>query len=120
LNTLNIAVVGTLGGYLLFVAARRLLPSNAGGVTLAAALAAGLAVPLAAAALVAEYAVGGTESVSLGSFAVAMLGTHLLVGIGEAVVTGCAVSAVLASRPDLVAGHRAMPGRIIEQVGAAA
>ena len=32
-----------------------------------------------------------------------MLGVHALIGIGEAVITVAAVSAVLASRPDLVA-----------------
>ena len=32
-----------------------------------------------------------------------MLGTHALIGAGEAVITVAAVSAVLATRPDLVA-----------------
>jgi cobalt/nickel transport system permease protein len=32
-----------------------------------------------------------------------MLGVHALIGIGEAVITVAAVSAVLAARPDLVA-----------------
>ena len=32
-----------------------------------------------------------------------MLGVHALIGVGEAIITVAAVSAVLASRPDLVA-----------------
>lgn len=104
LNIVNIALVGGLGGYAVFAAIRRLLPARAGSVTLASALAAGLSVPLAAAALVAEYAVGGSDAISLGSFATAMVGTHVLIGVGEAVITGLTVSAVLASRPDLVEG----------------
>ena len=32
-----------------------------------------------------------------------MLGVHSLIGVGEAIITVAAVSAVLASRPDLVA-----------------
>jgi cobalt/nickel transport system permease protein len=31
-----------------------------------------------------------------------MVGVHMLIGVGEAVVTVAAVSAVLVSRPDLV------------------
>ena len=32
-----------------------------------------------------------------------MLGVHALIGVGEAVITVAAVSAVLATRPDLIA-----------------
>jgi cobalt/nickel transport system permease protein len=38
-----------------------------------------------------------------------MLGVHVLIGVGEAVVTMAAVSAVLAARPDLVALAPAEP-----------
>jgi cobalt/nickel transport system permease protein len=41
-------------------------------------------------------------TVPLGTVMPAMLGVHALIGIGEAVVTVAAVSAVLVSRPDLV------------------
>jgi cobalt/nickel transport system permease protein len=33
-----------------------------------------------------------------------MVGTHILIGIGEAIITALTVSAVLASRSDLVFG----------------
>ncbi len=109
LNVVNMAVVGTLGGYLVFRLVRRVAPATHGGSTAAAAVAAGLSVPLAAGALVVEYALGGTAPVSLGSFAAAMLGTHIVIGIGEAIITGLAVAAVLASRPDLVDGASSGP-----------
>jgi ABC-type Co2+ transport system permease subunit len=35
-----------------------------------------------------------------------MVGTHVLIGIGEAIITGLTVSAVLASRSDLVFGWK--------------
>ena len=54
-----------------------------------------------AAATSVELAVSGT--VPLGTVLPAMLGVHALIGVGEAVITVAAVSAVLASRPDLVA-----------------
>jgi ABC-type Co2+ transport system permease subunit len=35
-----------------------------------------------------------------------MVGTHVLIGIGEALITGLTVSAVIASRSDLVYGWK--------------
>ena len=46
-----------------------------------------------------ELAISGT--VPLGTVLPAMLGTHALIGAGEAVITVAAVSAVLSTRPDL-------------------
>jgi cobalt/nickel transport system permease protein len=65
-----------------------------------------LSVPIAALAFVLEYAVGGTTNVDIGTVLAAMVGTHVLIGIGEAVITTLTVGAVLASRPDLVYGAK--------------
>ena len=35
-----------------------------------------------------------------------MLGTHILIGIGEGIITALAVGAVMASRSDLVYGYQ--------------
>ena len=109
LNVVNLAVVGCLGGWLLYRALRAVLPDGALGVELAAGLAAFASVPLAAAAFVVEFAVGGTADVDLGSVFAAMVGTHVLIGVGEGVITALAVGAVLGTRPDLV--HGAGPPR---------
>ncbi len=69
----------------------------------AAGVAAGLAVPLAAIAFVLEYAIGGAGGASVGTVAAAMGGVHVLIGIGEGLITALVVGAVLATRPDLVA-----------------
>jgi cobalt/nickel transport system permease protein len=53
-----------------------------------------------AAACALELAASGT--VPLGTVLPAMLGVHALIGAGEAVITVAAISAVLASRPDLL------------------
>jgi cobalt/nickel transport system permease protein len=51
----------------------------------------------------------------------AMLGWHTVIGVGEGIVTGLVVSAVIASRPDLVHGARdLMQARELEIRGAAA
>ena len=54
-----------------------------------------------AAATSLKLAVSGT--VPLATVLPAMLGVHALIGVGEAVVTAAAVSAMLATRPDLIA-----------------
>jgi cobalt/nickel transport system permease protein len=104
LNIVNMALVSGLGGYALFLLMRRVVPADRGGVTLAAGIAAGLSVPLAAVAFVFEYALGGTASVPIGTVVGAMVGVHSLIGIGEGVITGLTVGAVMSVRPDLVYG----------------
>jgi cobalt/nickel transport system permease protein len=73
-------------------------------VALASAIAAFLSVIMASIAFFIEYALGGVGEVSLGAVFAAMVGVHALIGVGEAVITALAVSAVLAVRPDLVYG----------------
>jgi cobalt/nickel transport system permease protein len=85
---------------------RGLLPRSDRAVALAAGIAAGLSVVLAALAFTVEYAIGGNADVSLRAVAAAMIGVHTLIGIGEGVITAMTVAAVLATRPDLVHGAR--------------
>ena len=103
LNVFNMALVGTLGGYLAYRGLGVILPRNRPGTLVSAGLAAGLSVPLAAFAFVLEYAIGGEGGVGLGTVAAAMGGVHLLIGIGEGLITALVVGAVLGTRPDLVA-----------------
>ena len=106
LNVVNMALVGAVGGYAVFLVFATLLRRSGRGVAVAAAIAAFISVPLAAASFVLQFAIGGTADVSLGKVAVAMLGSHLLIGIGEAIITGIVVGAVMAGRRDLVFGAR--------------
>src|SRR3954451_12998430 len=101
-NILNMGVIGALlvGGLMLL--ARRLLGRGRTALLVIAGGGAWLAVMAGATATSFELALSGT--VPLGTVLPTMLGVHALIGIGEAVVTVTAVSAVLASRPDLVAG----------------
>jgi cobalamin biosynthesis protein CbiM len=106
LNVVNMALVGVLGGALLFRGLRAVLPRRAASVPVAAGVAAGCSVVLAAIAFSVEYAIGGTGGASVAAVAGAMVGVHVLVGVGEGVITAMTVSAVLATRPDLVWGAR--------------
>lgn len=108
INILNMAVVTAVVGWVVFRLGVRFVRSAKGAAVLAG-VAAFLSVPASAMAFVVEYALGGTAPVSLGAVAAAMGGVHFLIGIGEGVITGLVVAAVLASRPDIVAGVRGTP-----------
>ncbi len=49
-----------------------------------------------------EYAIGGAGGASLGTVVTLMVGLHVLIGIGEGIITAATVGAVAAVRPDLV------------------
>ena len=111
-NVVNMALIGALGGYVVFLAVRRLAGNGRGAVVAAAGVAAGLAPAMAAVAFTFEYAVGGNDAASVSTVAWAMIGVHLLIGIGEGLITAAAVSSVLAVRPDLVHGARGLSIRV--------
>jgi len=49
-----------------------------------------------------EYGIGGAAPTSLTTVAGYLLGTHLLIGVGEGAITAVTVMAVARARPDLV------------------
>ena len=111
-NFLNMGVIGALGVGALMLATRRLLPKSRFVLLGIAGAGAWLAVMLGAAATSVELAASGT--VPLGTVLPAMLGVHAAIGIGEAVITVAAVSAVLAARPDLIAVSDLRPAELGE------
>lgn len=106
-NITNIALISVAAGYAtaiaLAVALRRsgsrMTTRTLGIVGFVAAL---VGTVCAAMGFVAEYAIGGALQSSLGSVAAYMFGTHVLIGIGEGVITALTVMAVARTRPDLV------------------
>jgi cobalt/nickel transport system permease protein len=104
LNIVNMALVGAIGGCAIFVALRRILPRGPKSIVVAAGIAAATAPPLASLAFTLEYAVGGNGAASVPAVLASMLGVHVLIGVGEGIITALTVSAVLAARPDLVWG----------------
>lgn len=114
----NITLMGLVGvgvGWLVFVAVRRLLPRRLSMVAPASAVAALVSVPVAAVAFSLLFAVGGTAPVSTGRVLAAMVTWHVLIGIGEAFITGLVVASVVGVRPDLVYGARtALEARTLE------
>ncbi|MEX3101321.1 cobalt ABC transporter permease [Streptomyces sp. V2] len=119
-NITDMAVVTTVVAYAVFRGLVKVLPRGLGNrrtVTAASFVAALLSVPAAAAAFTLLYAVGGTTDVSIGKVAGAMIGVHVLIGIGEAAITALTVGAVVAVRPDLVHGARGLQAPLKLRVG---
>jgi cobalt/nickel transport system permease protein len=100
-NVLNMGVLGALLVGYLMLATRRVLPKSRSLFLGIAAAGAWTAVMVGALATSLQLGLSGT--VPLSTVLPAMLGVHALIGIGEAVITVAAVSAVLALRPDLIA-----------------
>ncbi|MEV7441391.1 energy-coupling factor ABC transporter permease [Streptomyces sp. NPDC091204] len=116
----NITVMGVVTvvvAYAIFRALLGILPPTRRSVTAAAFAGALLSVPAAAAAFTAVYAIGGTTDVAIGKVFTAMVGVHVLIGIGEAVITAATVGAVIAVRPDLVHGARGLSAPLKLRVG---
>jgi len=117
LNIVNMALIGAVGGYLVYRVIFRLVGSRPDRVAICAGAAALLSVPLAGLGFVIEFALGGTaESFSIGAILAAMVGTHLLIGIGEGIITYFVVGAVMKARPDLVYGSPTFAGRRTEEL----
>ena len=106
-NITNMAVIGVAAGYgtavLLYRLIRRGRDSVAVPVVGALAFASAVVGTVCAAmGFVLQYALGGATSTSLDSVAAYMFGTHVLIGVGEGIITALTVMAVVRARPDLV------------------
>lgn len=107
-NITDMAIVTTVVAYALFRGLVKVLPRRRRSVTVASFVAALVSVPAAAVAFTGLYALGGTADVPIGKVFTAMVGVHVLIGIGEATITALTVGAVIAVRPDLVHGARGL------------
>ncbi|MGW7079554.1 energy-coupling factor ABC transporter permease [Streptomyces sp. NPDC054871] len=116
-NITDMAVVTTVVAYLTFRGLVKVLPRTRRSITASSFVAALISVPAAAIAFTFLYALGGTTDVSIGKVATAMVGVHVLIGIGEAAITALTVGAVIAVRPDLVYGARGLTQKLKLRVG---
>ncbi|MFJ3962745.1 energy-coupling factor ABC transporter permease [Streptomyces sp. NPDC090036] len=116
-NVTVMGVVTVVLAHAVFRGLLAILPPTRRSVTVAAFVGALLSVPAAAAAFTAVYAVGGTTDVPIGKVLTAMVGVHVLIGIGEAAITAATVGAVIAVRPDLVHGARGLTAPLKLRVG---
>jgi cobalamin biosynthesis protein CbiM len=107
-NVTLMGLVAVAVGYGVFRLLHAVLPRTRTGVLASAGVGAFLSVPAAALVFVLLFAMGGVADVPVGSVLAAMVGVHLLIGLGEAAITVAVLGAVLAVRPDLVRGARGL------------
>jgi cobalt/nickel transport system permease protein len=99
-NIFNMGIVGTLGGFYLYRVIARLLGGESRGRLPAAGIAAWVSVVLGALAMTLQLAASGTTPLEIAL--PAMVGIHVLIGIGEALITVAAIGFVAATRSDLL------------------
>ena len=104
LSIFNMAVISVWVSFAVFMLLKKILPKTKSWLVVATFISALISVPAAAVGFVIQYAIGANATFSVGAVLSAMVGTHILIGIGEAIITALTVSAVLASRSDLVFG----------------
>ncbi len=104
LNITNMAVIGTAVAYPLVALLLRLLPRTVSGLAATAVVASVVSVLAAAMGFVVQYWLGGTTDLGSGLVGLAgtMAGVHLLIGVGEGLITATTVVTVAKVRPDLV------------------
>lgn len=106
LNIFNLAFIAVFAAWGVFLTLKRILPKNRNGLLIATAVSAFISVPVSALAFSVQFALGGTEAISAATVTAAMVSVHLLIGIGEAIISVLAISSVVAVRPDLVFGAK--------------
>jgi len=102
INVFNMAIVTSLVGWLVITSWKKLFGEANISIISGSIVAGLLSVIFSSIAFVFEYALGGTVAVPLSSVLLAMLSTHLLIGLGEGVITALIVSLLLRVRSDLV------------------
>lgn len=98
-NVFNMAVVGSVGGYAIYALVWRLVGGERGRL-LAAAFAAWCSTVLASLLCAGELAWSGMVSWNL-AFP-AMANVHMIIGVGEGLITAMVIAAVGRARPDLL------------------
>ncbi|MBO4208442.1 energy-coupling factor ABC transporter permease [Micromonospora echinofusca] len=104
LNVTNMAIFGTAAAYLLVALLLRVLPRTPAVLAGVAFVASVVSVVVASQGFVLQYWLGGTTDLGngLGGLAATLAGSHLLIGVGEGLITATTVVTVAKVRPDLV------------------
>ncbi|BAB75646.1 energy-coupling factor ABC transporter permease [Anabaena sp. FACHB-709] len=102
-NILNMGFIGVWVGWMLTQTLQRLFGGSKARLPLAAGIAAAVSVVVAAIACAIELVISGTASIAV---LPAMTGVHILIGIGEGLITGGVLTYLAKARPDLLPGEQ--------------
>lgn len=110
-NIFNMGLIGTFGGYYLYRTIRYAIGRDTlKGILTGAAIAAWTSVFVAAIVTAFQLALSGSVPLPIALSAMAFW--HVMIGIGEAIITVIAVSYIFKTRPDLI--HRAPRSHVLE------
>ncbi|MGQ9723576.1 MAG: energy-coupling factor ABC transporter permease [Candidatus Jordarchaeum sp.] len=101
-NIFNMGVIGGFVGYYLYLGVRKLVGKGNWGIRIGAAVGSYLAIVLAALACGLQLGWSYTFPYGLQYTVPAMVGWHLVIGIGEAIITVTVIEYVIRMRPDLL------------------
>jgi cobalt/nickel transport system permease protein len=105
-NIFNMGIVAPMTGYILYRLARRFVPGER-GLVLGVAFASWVSTVLAAIVCAGQLALSGTVAWSV-AFP-AMTDVHMLIGVGEGLITSLVVIAIVRTRPDLIEDNAVIP-----------
>jgi cobalt/nickel transport system permease protein len=97
LNIFNLAILPALLGYPLILGLRRVAP-----LPIACGVAAFCVVMMASCCFVAEWAIGASGTIDIGTLAGTIIGTYAVIAVIEGVLTALVVKALLGVRPELL------------------
>lgn len=120
INITDMSLVTVIVGFAVVRLLITVLPKTRACLLIATFVGALLSVIAASVAFTAIYAVGGTTDVPIGTVAGAMIGVHVLIGIGEALITTATVASIIAVRPDLVRAARHLQPKLTLRLPASA
>jgi cobalt/nickel transport system permease protein len=103
-NIFNMGLIGVWTGWSLTQVLQRLLGGSKRRLPLAAGIAAAISVVAAAVGCGIELILSGTAPANL--VLPAMSGVHILIGIGEGIITGSVLTYLATARPDLLPGEQ--------------
>lgn len=109
-NVFNMGILTAFVGHTIYTWGYQWLGRTSQAQLISAGVAAWVSVQLAAAATSLELAISGTSPLNVAL--PAMMGVHVLIGIGEALITVGALLFIQQSRPDLVDSTKTSPAKV--------
>ena len=101
-NVLNMAIVTSATSWFIVKYWIKFVGKNKTSIVTVSVLAGILSVVFSSIAFTIQYAIGGTISIPVGTVLIAMVTTHLIIGLGEGIITALIITLLMRVRPDLV------------------
>jgi cobalt/nickel transport system permease protein len=101
-NVLNMAIVTSATSWFIVKYWIKFIGKNKTSIVTVSVLAGILSVVFSSIAFTIQYAIGGTISIPVSTVLIAMVSTHLIIGLGEGIITALIITLLMRVRPDLV------------------